>query len=577
MIIGGFSALIILLLTVGSIAFFALKNASEGFTGYREMARDSNLSSNVQASMLMVRMNAKDFIITNSEKDKKQFEQFLVETEKYLAQAEKDILKPERAAKIRQTVENLNQYHAAFKEVTAYVERENELVLDRLNTTGPAVREKLSKIMDSAYTDQDVSAAYHAGVANKHLLLTRLYATKYLERSEKSVMDRAFSELTRVDESLLRLDSELQNPDRRVLLEEIIEGVSLYRTTFTEITELIPAKIDIIENTLDRIGPIVASDLDAVKMDIQNVQDQLGPALVASNASSNKQVLIVAASALILSIVVGFSIIRFITKKLKEVIHGISIGAQEVSVASQEMTEAGQSLATGSSQQAASIETTSASVEELSAMTKSNANNAREADTIMLETNDIVKAADETMKELMRSMETVTQSSEETSGIIKTIDEIAFQTNLLALNAAVEAARAGEAGQGFAVVAEEVRSLAMRTATAAKDTSQLIEENLKNIQQGSQNLEATNERFVGITKSTQHVGTLVSNISNASIEQANGISEINRAIGEMESVTHAGAATAEQTAASAHALEDQSKRMADNVQRLVKLVGSQSS
>ena len=145
----------------------------------------------------------------------------------------------------------------------------------------------------------------------------------------------------------------------------------------------------------------------------------------------------------------------------------------------------------------------------------------------------------------------ISKASEETSKIIKTIDEIAFQTNLLALNAAVEAARAGEAGAGFAVVADEVRNLAMRAAEAAKNTADLIEGTVKKVQDGSLLVATTNDAFSQVKESTTQVGNLVSEITEASKEQSSGIEQVNIAISEMDKVVQQNAANAEEMNAQA--------------------------
>ncbi|MGD9125300.1 MAG: methyl-accepting chemotaxis protein, partial [Desulfarculaceae bacterium] len=160
--------------------------------------------------------------------------------------------------------------------------------------------------------------------------------------------------------------------------------------------------------------------------------------------------------------------------------------------------------------------------------------------------------------------------------IIRTIDEIAFQTNLLALNAAVEAARAGEAGAGFAVVAEEVRSLALRAAEAAKNTQDLIEQNIRDVKQGGEMVKATDDAFTQVEQSATKVGGLVSEIAAASQEQAQGIDQINQATAEMDKVTQKVAGNAEQTAAASEELNGQVGALASVVTDLAKVLGGSS-
>jgi len=211
-------------------------------------------------------------------------------------------------------------------------------------------------------------------------------------------------------------------------------------------------------------------------------------------------------------------------------------------------------------------------LEEMSSMTQQNAKNSEEADRLTRTTNQIVGKANQTMKELTGSMATISKSGEETSKIIKTIDEIAFQTNLLALNAAVEAARAGEAGAGFAVVADEVRSLAMRAAEAAKNTSVLIEGTLKSVQEGSQMVSNTNEAFAEVASSTEKVGELIGEVAVASKEQATGIAQINSAASEMDRVVQQVASTAEESASAAEELSAQAEQMKVLVNELVVMI-----
>ena len=181
------------------------------------------------------------------------------------------------------------------------------------------------------------------------------------------------------------------------------------------------------------------------------------------------------------------------------------------------------------------------------------------------------------MGQLTISMQEISKASEETSKIIKTIDEIAFQTNLLALNAAVEAARAGEAGAGFAVVADEVRNLAMRAADAAKNTAALIEGTVKKVTEGTALVKTTNDAFMEVAGSTKKVGELVGEIAAASIEQAQGIEQVNIAVTEMDKVTQQNAATAEESASVSEELNAQAEEMNSEFRELSAMVGGNAA
>ena len=222
-----------------------------------------------------------------------------------------------------------------------------------------------------------------------------------------------------------------------------------------------------------------------------------GDAQRAARAASIGWTLIIVsiATALLLGGLAAWFITRGITGPLNRVISGLGEASDQVASASAQVSSSSQSLAEGTSQQAASLEETSSSLEEISSMTRQNAENASQAKALMGEAKQIIERVASQMNTMTSAIAEVTQTSEETGKIIKTIDEIAFQTNLLALNAAVEAARAGEAGAGFAVVADEVRNLAMRAAEAAKNTSSLIENTIATVRRSSDLTQQTQGAF----------------------------------------------------------------------------------
>jgi methyl-accepting chemotaxis protein len=296
-------------------------------------------------------------------------------------------------------------------------------------------------------------------------------------------------------------------------------------------------------------------------------------AMLSAAQSTQRNVSIAAGIAIITGVLFAFFIAKGIVSVLSRIAMQMEEGADQVASAANQVSSASQSLAEGASEQAASIEETSSALEEMSSMTRQNADNANQANTLMKEANKVVDDADKSMQNLTDSMGQIASASEETSKIIKTIDEIAFQTNLLALNAAVEAARAGEAGAGFAVVADEVRNLAMRAADAAKNTSELIESTVKKVEDGSALVTETNTAFSRVAEDVGKVGNLVSEISAASNEQSQGISQINQAVTEMDKVTQQNAASAEESASASEEMNAQAMQMKSNVDHLMVLVG----
>ncbi len=300
--------------------------------------------------------------------------------------------------------------------------------------------------------------------------------------------------------------------------------------------------------------------------------DRIAKEAVDSLSKSSIVMIIGLTIVLFLGIICAFLITRSITGPVNKIITGLNAGANEVASASQQVSSSSQSMAEGASEQAASIEETSSTMEEMASMTKNNADNSNKADKITKEAGHVINLANTTMGELIISMDNISKASEETSKIIKTIDEIAFQTNLLALNAAVEAARAGEAGAGFAVVADEVRNLAMRAADAAKETSNLIEGTVKKINEGSALVSSTNEAFHNVSESASKVGEIVSEISAASSEQSNGIDQVNKVISEMDQIVQQNAASSEETASASEEMSAQANQLKEYMDELVMVI-----
>jgi methyl-accepting chemotaxis protein len=276
-------------------------------------------------------------------------------------------------------------------------------------------------------------------------------------------------------------------------------------------------------------------------------------ALVAARSADTDQNLMVAAAVIIALLIAvalaGSRLQRSISRPLSLMAERLGSAADALADLSQSVIRSSQTVAEGSSSQAAALEETSAALEEISSMTRRNAESSGRAKNIATQTRAAGDTGSADMAAMNTAMAAIKTSSGNIGKIIKTIDEIAFQTNILALNAAVEAARAGEAGLGFAVVAEEVRSLAQRSAQAARETAEKIEDSITKSEHGATISNKVGASLTVIVNRTREVDELVAEIASASAEQDQGLAQVLTAVTQMDSVTQTNAASAEESAA----------------------------
>jgi len=257
--------------------------------------------------------------------------------------------------------------------------------------------------------------------------------------------------------------------------------------------------------------------------------------------------------------------LKNMNESLVSIVGQVRTGTDTIATASAQIASGNQDLSSRTEQQASSLEETASSMEELTSTVRQNADNARQANQLAVTASDIAVKGGTVVSQVVDTMDAINTSSKKIVDIISVIDGIAFQTNILALNAAVEAARAGEQGRGFAVVAAEVRNLAQRSASAAREIKGLIDDSVEKVESGSKLVADAGTTMQEIVGSIQRVTDIMGEITAASVEQSDGIEQVNQAVAQMDQVTQQNAALVEEAAAAAESLQDQARNLVDVV------------
>ncbi|MGY8870368.1 MAG: methyl-accepting chemotaxis protein [Pseudomonadales bacterium] len=565
-----FGAMLILMSLLASVAYVGLSTGYSNFVEYRGLARDSNLAGRVQANLLIVRLNALKYLKQQSPENIKNFNERLILLEELLDEAGQEIQNPSRAPLVKSAIASIKEYDVGFHKVQKYFETRNSIVKNSLDANGKNMRKNVTDIITSAYKDNDTEATYYASRSQEELLLGRLYVTKFLVTNLDADYHHAKKQFVILEDDLNKLDSILENRTRRNLLSDTQSRMKIYTQGVDAVYETIKARNEIIDGTLNRIGPQVAAQLEQVKLSVKKDQDELGPLAQSASESTISTVIIVSLIVLITGIFLSWFIARIIREPiggepkdieqlarkiaagdltmeftntgketgiyaamqemvstLKTMLSQISESSQQMNASATSLTAITEEATKGAESQMEHLQQTSQSMVEMSetvqdiaesAQLASNAanqsdNESNTGKTVVAQTCDSMAGLVTRIHDVSQNLENLKQETTQVGSILDVIRGIADQTNLLALNAAIEAARAGEHGRGFSVVADEVRSLASRTQESIEEIQKMISKLQAEAQRSVDSMQLNITDAESTAGKTQEAGVALDSIS----------------------------------------------------------------